>query len=764
MFPNHHADPAAEETDTAFTPKVMDDADEELEVAIMPEEALESALRQSRLANSDTLPPPPGYQLLNRMETISTTESLWLAEDEKSKRRVGVRYYRGATETRWRVLEAPGYQLNKPLGSGAFGEVWLAEEENFPLKVAIKFYKHGTESGMKDLQQDVKALALVDEKLHGVVHIRDVNYDNDPPFCVMTYAEGGSLRHRIDKEPPLDVQQAVAIFRQITDALSYIHSRGIIHCDLKPDNVLLDFQGQAMLTDFGQSRLSWDATPALGTLFYMAPEQADALQNIPDTRWDVYGLGAILFTMLTRERPRDNSPRLTELEQIPKNYHNLPKRLQVYQDVIRAAPPPTEHPALRQLDRPLRHILGRCLELDPDKRYRDAGAVLAALDERDRQRRQRPIIWFGLLAPLILCLVIGVFVVHAMRQALADSERILTGQIERSNQSAARLIANMVDKELGYRKRGLEQLAQNETLRQTLQEYSNLNAPLREKGILPDESQQQAKEAIRSRLRNVLHEFARDKSPAFFRNCNVTDNTGEIVAVYFLDEDKAHMTADLIGQSFAFRDWFNGTGDKISQQDQLFAPIRATHISQPYVGKVADSPSNVSISTPVFAPDSSEIIGVLAITIQIDDTQGWLNNVDFKGGYAVLCNNRGHCIRHGEEFKNRYLPLPNQNPKIMDEYLRLRDQAAARDSLSIPRFVDPISQETCVVGCAANENDSWLAMVQHEHDQVMAPIHQLQRQMILKGGILLATVIAVIVCLWAWLIGLLRRKEQQLYG
>ena len=128
----------------------------------------------------------------------------------------------------------------------------------------------------------------------GIVQLQDLEPDASPPYCILTYAEGGSLADRL-KDGPLPVSEALHIFRDAATALAYVHAKGIIHCDLKPGNVLRDARGKALLADFGQAHLASDLTPALGTFFYMAPEQADLSVTIPDTRWDVYAPGGPLF-------------------------------------------------------------------------------------------------------------------------------------------------------------------------------------------------------------------------------------------------------------------------------------------------------------------------------------------------------------------------------------------------------------------------------------------------------------------------------------
>src|SRR6185436_1073884 len=151
------------------------------------------------------------------------------------------------------------------------------------------------------LSREVEKLRFLSADRY-VVQLLDVGWDSEPPYYVMEYIEHGSLEDLLQARMTMTVPEAVTLFREIAVGLAHAHGKGVLHCDLKPANVLLDSDLHPRLADFGQSRLSHEQSPALGTLFYMAPEQAN-LDAVPDARWDVYALGAILYRMLTGELP-----------------------------------------------------------------------------------------------------------------------------------------------------------------------------------------------------------------------------------------------------------------------------------------------------------------------------------------------------------------------------------------------------------------------------------------------------------------------------
>ena len=181
--------------------------------------------------------------------------------------------------------EVPGYEVETLLGAGSYGEVWLALQKNTGRKVAIKFFSRFKGLDWPLLQREVgKLVEVLSERR--VVHLLQVGWDADPPYYVMEYLAGGSLADKI-AERPLPAKDAVRVFRDVAEALVYLHGKAILHCDLKPANVLLDDRNQIRLADFGQARLSSEEGPAIGTLFYMAPEQTETGRDPTSARTSI---------------------------------------------------------------------------------------------------------------------------------------------------------------------------------------------------------------------------------------------------------------------------------------------------------------------------------------------------------------------------------------------------------------------------------------------------------------------------------------------
>ena len=264
--------------------------------------------------------------------------------------------------------EVPGYEPRRFLGAGAYGEVWVAIDRTTGRQVAIKFYLHRGGLDWSLLSHEVEKLAFLSADRY-VVQLLDVGWDAEPPYYVMEYVEHGSLDDRLAQARPLAGGEATALFREIAVGLMHAHGKGVLHCDLKPANVLLDQDGKPRLADFGQSRLSHEQTPALGTMFYMAPEQADP-KAVPDARWDVYALGAIFYAMLTGHPPHRHEQSVTEIESAP----HLEDRLARYRRLIAQSPPPSEHRKVRGVDQRLAEIIDRCLAADPQRAISDGAS------------------------------------------------------------------------------------------------------------------------------------------------------------------------------------------------------------------------------------------------------------------------------------------------------------------------------------------------------------------------------------------------------
>lgn len=199
------------------------------------------------------------------------------------------------------------YKLEAKLGSGGMSTVYLARDTTLDRSVAVKvMHREMSEQAdqLERFRQEARAVAKLSHP--NVVSVIDAGEDGGHPYIVFEYVEGETLKQRINRVGALDPQEALAYAIEVARGLTVAHARNMVHRDIKPQNVLIDSEGRAKLTDFGISRqLEQDGMTAtgrvLGTTDYVAPEQA--MGHPVDPRSDIYSLGVVLYEMLVGQVP-----------------------------------------------------------------------------------------------------------------------------------------------------------------------------------------------------------------------------------------------------------------------------------------------------------------------------------------------------------------------------------------------------------------------------------------------------------------------------
>ncbi len=202
------------------------------------------------------------------------------------------------------------YEIDKEIGQGGMATVYLADDLRHERKVAVKVLRPDLAAalGAERFLREIKIAANLTHP--HILPLHDSGEADGFLYYVMPYIQGDTLRERIEKEVELPVAEAVRILREVTDALAFAHSHGVIHRDIKPDNIMLS-GGHAMVMDFGVAKAVSEATGrekittvgvALGTPAYMSPEQATADQHV-DHRSDIYAVGAMAYELLAGRPP-----------------------------------------------------------------------------------------------------------------------------------------------------------------------------------------------------------------------------------------------------------------------------------------------------------------------------------------------------------------------------------------------------------------------------------------------------------------------------
>src|SRR4026208_1909364 len=270
------------------------------------------------------------------------------------------------------------YEILEQIGCGGMGGIYRARQRHSRRIVAVKralSYRADSHGALQRFRREAQAVASLDHP--NILPIYEVSESEDGlPFFSMKFAEKGSLQ---ENAPSLRnaPRKCVQLMAKVARAVEYAHSRGVLHRDIKPGNILLNDRGEPLVSDFGLAKLldgNNDLTRSLttfGTAGFIAPEKAGDAAVDASPAADVYSLGAVLFNVLAGRPPFLGSNPVSVIRQASETQAPKPRSL---------AP---------SLDRDLETICARCLERDPKARYQSAGDLAADLE---RWLDGRPII------------------------------------------------------------------------------------------------------------------------------------------------------------------------------------------------------------------------------------------------------------------------------------------------------------------------------------------------------------------------------------
>lgn len=300
------------------------------------------------------------------------------------------------------------YELLEEIGRGGMGVIYKARQVGLQRIVAVKMLLAGEFADAKARSRLLREAKIASRLNHpGIVTIHDVGEHEGRPFFAMEYVAGANLA-RVCRDGLLSLEKAARYVEELARAVHYAHQHGVIHRDLKPANVLITPDDQPKLTDFGLTKSLIDPTRTIesaGSPNFMAPEQADSSLGPTGTATDVFGLGAILYYVLTGRAPAIGESLAETLRAV-------------------VACEPVSPLALRPaLPRDLATIALRCLEKDPGRRYSSALEVaeelgcwrnhkpirarpVTLLERATKWARRRPAV-AGLLAAMVVSLIAG---------------------------------------------------------------------------------------------------------------------------------------------------------------------------------------------------------------------------------------------------------------------------------------------------------------------------------------------------------------------
>ena len=235
-------------------------------------------------------------------------------------------------------MDVPGFKIKQTIGHGGMAIVYLAVQESLSRDVVLKIMSTSHSEGSTFVERFMNEGRIIAGLQHPhIITIFDIGISDDRVWISMEYVNGGDLKNRIDlRMTPIEALELVI---NIGNALDFAHQRGIVHRDVKPQNILFRRDGTALLSDFGIAKEEETDTELtstgtiLGSPFYMSPEQAEGL--LVDGRSDIYSLGIMFYEMLTGERPYPGDTAIKVIMQhIQSPVPDLPPGLERFQPLL----------------------------------------------------------------------------------------------------------------------------------------------------------------------------------------------------------------------------------------------------------------------------------------------------------------------------------------------------------------------------------------------------------------------------------------------
>ncbi len=328
------------------------------------------------------------------------------------------------------------YQIIEELGKGGMGKVYKALDTDLKEKVAIKLIKPEVAADKNTIERFRNELKFARKIRHkNVCQMYDLNREEGTHYITMEYVHGEDLKRLIRKMGQMSAGQVISIAVQVCEGMAEAHRLGVVHRDLKPQNIMVDEEGNARIMDFGIARSVkgkgiTGAGVMIGTPEYMSPEQVEGKDS--DQRSDIYSLGVILYEMVTGRVPFEGDTPFTigvkHKSEAPRN----PKELNT------------------QIPEDLSHLILRCMEKDKEKRYQGAEELLSELEkikkdipttekvipkrvpltsaeikEKIGKVKWKNLLLYGGTAVLLVLLIFGGFYLFTGRQGPIDSIAVL---------------------------------------------------------------------------------------------------------------------------------------------------------------------------------------------------------------------------------------------------------------------------------------------------------------------------------------------------